>query len=282
MIGKILKVSDYKFVYGQDTVYINVFGAFKSRRSGNRYIVYSYDNKKLYCGSLFTKSDGLVIMTSKDDSFDDVKEFVNSIIDDTVDDKFEVVSLDKYSSAEIIDQHEINIDVDIQKLYDKTIPKPEVRTKSDIPKRKKTFSIPVFVMFFLIISVTVFLFINPEVIVGENEKYICTYGYNHDKLPAQVVDNVNLEFNNKKEIVSIKIATNYIFNDHSYYAEFRDEGYFSQYKGDSYQFDDENYTYKVFTKVDTKVDYFMPKEEKELIDYYKKQNYTCTLVKESK
>ena len=50
MIGKILKVSDYKFVYGQDTVYINVFGAFKSRRSGNRYIVYSYDNKKLYCG----------------------------------------------------------------------------------------------------------------------------------------------------------------------------------------------------------------------------------------
>ena len=57
MIGKVLKVNDYKFEYGKETTYINAFGGFKYKKNGNKYIVYSYDNNKLFYGSLFIKNN---------------------------------------------------------------------------------------------------------------------------------------------------------------------------------------------------------------------------------
>ena len=39
MIGKRIKVNDYKFVYGQETIYVNVFAAFKNKKNGNKYII---------------------------------------------------------------------------------------------------------------------------------------------------------------------------------------------------------------------------------------------------
>lgn len=282
MIGKIVKVNDYKFVYGKDTVYINVYGAFKYKKNGNKYIVFSYDNKKLYYGSLFIKNNSIIIMTSKDDSNEVASSFINGILNNSINEEFEIISIAQIESAEIIDQHELNISVDINKLNDLTIPKPKVETKKE-EKPKKKISIWSILIIVLILSLLAFFFINPEIIMGKNEEYICTKSYFHDKLPASVNESVSLLFSSKKKIISIDITSNYVFTDTTYYKEFKDKSYFYQFikEGDTYKFDDTSYTYKLFSKIDTKVDYFMPKEEEELISYYKKGNYTCKIVKES-
>ena len=62
MNGKRIKVNDFKFKYGQETIFINVFGAFKYKKNNNKYVIYSYDNSKLYYGSLFIRDNELVIM----------------------------------------------------------------------------------------------------------------------------------------------------------------------------------------------------------------------------
>ena len=46
-------------------------------------------------------------------------------------------------------------------------------------------------------------------------------------------------------------------------------------KGDTYKFIDDTYTYRVFSKIDTSNDYFMPTKLDELISYYKDNNYSC-------
>ena len=67
MIGKKLRVNDYKLTYGQETLYINMYGAFKNKKSGNKYAIYSYENKnKLNYGSFFQRGKEAVIMTSKE------------------------------------------------------------------------------------------------------------------------------------------------------------------------------------------------------------------------
>ena len=50
MIGKKIKINDYKFTYGKEVMYVNVYGAFKSGKSGNKYVIYSYiiDVAKMY------------------------------------------------------------------------------------------------------------------------------------------------------------------------------------------------------------------------------------------
>ena len=57
MNGKVIKLNDYKFNFGQETIFLNVFAVFKNIKNGNKYIIYSYDNKKLYCGSAFIKNN---------------------------------------------------------------------------------------------------------------------------------------------------------------------------------------------------------------------------------
>ena len=34
MIGKKIRINDYKFTYGKEVMYVNVYGAFKSGKSG--------------------------------------------------------------------------------------------------------------------------------------------------------------------------------------------------------------------------------------------------------
>ena len=187
MIGKVIKVDDYKFIYGQDTIYINVYGAFKYKKNGNKYIIYSYDDKKLYYGSLFVKNNSIVIMTSKDDVVDVVKTFIDSIMNGKSDENFEIISLDNIVSSEIIDQHEVDMNIDINKLKDITIPKPKSLEKENVKRVKKKISPTWVVIILVIIIVAVFLFVIPEIITGKNSSYLCTKSYFHDMLPATVV-----------------------------------------------------------------------------------------------
>ena len=45
MNGKTLRLNDFKLTYGQETTYINMYAAFKNKKSGNKYAIYSYENK---------------------------------------------------------------------------------------------------------------------------------------------------------------------------------------------------------------------------------------------
>ena len=75
MNGKVIKLKDYKFNFGQETIFLNVFAVFKSIKNGNKYIIYSYDNKKLYCGSAFVKNNEIIVMISKGENDDDIKKY---------------------------------------------------------------------------------------------------------------------------------------------------------------------------------------------------------------
>ena len=49
MIGKKIKVSDYNFIYGKETTYVNIYASFKNKKSGNKYTMVHFfkEEKKL-------------------------------------------------------------------------------------------------------------------------------------------------------------------------------------------------------------------------------------------
>lgn len=280
MIGKRVKINDYMLTYGKNVMYANVYGAFKYKKNGNRYVVYSYvDNIKkgtsLYYGSLFIRNNELVVMLSKNMEEDVIKSFVNDVISDKNMDSYDIVSLDKIDSIQIIDDTSCDFGVDINTLYNKCIPKVKDNKEEVKEKGHISFGYVFFVLFFVVVGL--FFFVNPEVIKGKDTMYVCNKSYNHDSLPARIVEEVSLVFNSKGIVTSMDVRKDYVFSDSSYYAEYKDNGYFYQYmdKGDTYKFDDEVYTYRVFSKVDTFNDYFLPTKMSELLDYYKDNSYSC-------
>lgn len=278
MNGKVIKLNDYKFNFGQETVFLNVFAVFKSIKSGNKYIIYSYDNKKLYCGSAFIKNNEIVVMVSKDENDDDINSFVKKLIDNNYQDEYEIISLDKVNSVQVIDEKICDVNVDIDKLNDITIPKPKVVLEEVTPKKKINFTV-IFLLIFILV-VAMFFFFNPEIINGKNVYYTCSKSYDHEKLPASVIENVELEFNGRETVIDIKVKSDYVFSDADYYKEFRDKSYFYQYfsDGDTYKFDDSTYTYKLFSSINTKEDFFLPTDKDGLIKHYQDDNYTCKVV----
>lgn len=278
MKGKVIKLNDYKFNFGQETVYLNVFAFFKSKKSGNKYIIYSYDNKKLYAGSAFPRNNEIVVMISKSEKNSEIEDFTKKIFTNELSD-YEIFPLDKINSVQIIDEKEYNFDIDLNQLYDITIPKEEVII-TDTPKKKKSI-VPVFIILFILV-VALFFYLNPEVLLGKNISYVCTKTYTHDKLPASVNEKLELIFNSREVIQSIEVKSDYVFNDIEYYKEFRDNSYFYQYftDGDTYKFDDSTYTYILFSNIDTKVDFFLPTSKDELIKHYQEEKYTCKVVEE--
>ena len=282
MIGKVIRVNDYKFLYGQETVHLNVYAVFKDKKRGDKYIIYSYDNKKLYCGSAFIREQELIVMTSKDDINNIVSDFIKLLFENKIQEKYEIISLDDIKSVQIIDESICNIDVDIMKLYDLTMPKVQEISIDTKPKKKRKISFVGICLFALFIVLTMFFFFNPEVILGKNRTYLCSKEYIHSELPASVSDELTLTFNSKGMILSIDIISDYVFNDTDYYVEFRDKSYFYKYfnEGDTYKFNDENYTYRLFSKINTEEEYFLPSYEEELLSYYNDNNYECKMIEE--
>lgn len=278
MIGKQIRLNDYKFTYGRETIYLNVYGAFKNKKNGNKYVIYSYDNNRLYFGSLFIRNKEIIVMIPKEDESEIVKKFTYSILDNKLSDDFEVISLDDIDSIQIIDETLCDFNVDMSKLYDITIPKPKVE-KEEIKSNKK---ISIASIFFVLLFVVIilFFFVNPEVIFGKNKEYSCTKSYLHDELPASVNEEVVLVFNGKDDINSIDVKTDYVFSDAQYYKDFKDKSYFYNYfkEGDTYKFEDTTYTYRLFSKIDTNEDYFMPSKLDDLVSYYKNNGYECKVV----
>lgn len=278
MIGKQIRLNDYKFTYGRETIYLNVYGAFKNKKNGNKYVIYSYDNNRLYFGSLFIRNKEIIVMIPKEDESEIVKKFTYSILDNKLSDDFEVISLDDIDSIQIIDETLCDFNVDMSKLYDITIPKPKVEKEEIKPNKKISIASIFFVLLFVVIIL--FFFVNPEVIFGKNKEYSCTKSYLHDELPASVNEEVVLVFNGKDNINSIDVKTDYVFSDAQYYKDFKDKSYFYNYfkEGDTYKFEDTTYTYRLFSKIDTNEDYFMPSKLDDLVSYYRNNGYECKVV----
>lgn len=282
MIGKKIKVNDYKFTYGEETVFLYVYSAFKDKR-GNKYTIYSYENKpnKLYYGSFFERNIEAVVMTSKENPKNIIKDFIDLLIKDELNNKFEILSLDKIETMEIIDEYEADFTADLNKLYDITIPKPVVKEEKKEQKQTKNISIAMTFFILFLIVVIAFFFFNPEVIIGKDKLYSCTKSYLHNKLPASITEEIALTFSGKSNILNIDLIKDYKFNNTDYYTEFRDKGYFYQYmeENDTYKFIDEKYTYRLFSKKDIEdEESFLPTKEEELMSYYQSKGYTCKRV----
>ena len=249
MNGKRIKVNDFKFKYGQETIFINVFGAFKYKKNNNKYVIYSYDNSKLYYGSLFIRDNELVIMLSKNDGENLINKFLDDILTGNSDSDFEVISLDKIISAQIIDEGVINKKIDINKLDELTIPKKKTSEVVNENKKKKRISISGIFFALFIVVVVAFFFFNPEVIVGKDKNYVCDREYNHNTLSVFVREEVKLTFSGKGKVKNSVVINNYIFNSDSRYNKFKNNGEFYKYmnEGDTYKFIDEEKTYRVMS-----------------------------------
>lgn len=281
MNGKKIKLNDYKFTYGQETISLNVYSAFKDTKTSNKYVIYSYENNnnKLFYGTYFERNKEAVIMTSKDSPKEIVEDFITSLLENKENKRFETISLENIESVEVIDEYSADFEVDLNKLYDLTMPKPVIQTKEE-PKKKKPISIAAVFFFLFILVVIAFFFVNPEVIMGKNKEYKCTKTYFHECLPASVNEEISLVFNGRGKIISIDIISDYVFSDTVYYQEFKDKSYFYKYieEGDTYKFEDSTYTYRLFSKVNTTEDFFLPTDEDGLTSYYEGNNYTCKVV----
>ena len=279
MMGRRIKLDDYTFTFGQQDVYLNVYGAFKHNKSGNKYVVYSYDNGKLCYGSLFIRSNKIVVMTSEKEANDEViNKLINNILEEKETKEFENISIEDIKEVQIIDEKEIKLDVDLNRLSELTIPKQVVEKTEE--ESTKGFSLAYLGMFILFAFVGVFLFINPEIIKGKKSYYECSKSYLHDELPATVNEVVDLTFNDKGTINDMKVKSDFVFNDMEYYVEFRDKSYFYKYfnDGDTYKFEDSSYTYRLFSEVDVRKDYFLPTKKEELISYYRDNGYNCKSI----
>lgn len=157
MIGKRIKVNDYKFVYGQETIYVNVFAAFKNKKNGNKYIIYSYDNKKIYFGTLFVREQEIIVMTSKEDISNIIKNFIDLLLNGNVDSDYEVISLDNINSIQIIDESIYNNTVDINKLSDLTIPKSKLKEDVNTNKKVNKKKILLFLVIIVVIVIAGFI-----------------------------------------------------------------------------------------------------------------------------
>lgn len=280
MNGKRIKINDFKFKYGQETIFINVFGAFKYKKNNNKYVVYSYDNNKLCYGSLFIRNSEIVIMLSKNDDDSLVQRFLEDILNGNIDDDFEVISLDKIDSAQIIDEGIVNKSFDIDRLKDLTIPKKKIKEEIPENKKKKSLSISgIFFVLFLIVVVA-FFFFNPEVIMGKDKNYICSREYIHKTLSINVKEEIKLTFNGRGKIKAASGTNDYVFNDINYYNKFKDSGEFYKYmdEGNTYKFIDKDKTYRVMDDMDNLNDYYSFEEEDLILEYYNEKNYECKKI----
>lgn len=276
MIGKKIRLNDYKFTYGQETVYLNVIGAFKHQNS-NRYIIYSYENdKKLHYGQMHIRGEEIVVMTAKNDIKDIIKEFLDYLLKDTKSKKIEVIPLDKISTVQIIGDYTYDEAVDVNKLIDLTIPKP-VEVKEEKPKTIIAVA-PIFFALFIFVIIAFFI-INPEVLVGKGEKYICEKNYQHKKIPANVVSRETITFDGFGKLIKYEGVTDNIFTNISYYEEFKEKDFY-QYLGSSasHRFDDETHTFRLFAKNTIDETFDKPTEKNALLDYYDDEGYTCKEV----
>ena len=280
MNGKRIKVNDFKFKDGQETIFINVYGAFKYKKNSNKYVVYSYDNSKLYYGSLFVRNNEIVIMLSKDDSEELIDKFLNNILSGTSDNNFETISLDKITEAQIIDEGIVTEKFDISRLNELTIPKEKVKQDTTQNEKKKSVSISGIFFALFIIVVVAFFFFNPEAIMGKDKSYACSTEYNNSTLSTIVREEIKFIFDGKGKIKNVTVTSDYIFNSDTRYNKFKNDGEFYKYmdEGDTYKFIDEEKTYRVMSNVEDLREYFSTDDEDSILEYYSEKNYDCKKI----
>lgn len=281
MQGKRLRVNEYKLTYGQETIYINMYGAFKNNKNGNKYAIYSYENKnKLHYGTFFKRGKEAVIMSSKEDISEMIKEFTKSLLNSSENEKYEILSLNEIETVQIIDEHKSDVAIDLNKLKDLTIPKIVVKEEKEENKNKKPISISGIFFTLFIIVVIAFFFVNPEIIIGKNKNYSCIKNYSHKNLPASVTEKIELTFSGKGNVINIDKITDYEFTNTERYQSFKERSEFYQYmdEGDTYKLIDAESKYRVFSSIKIEDNELIPKTEDELISYYGEKEYTCKVV----
>ena len=100
MLGKKIVINDYKFAYEKEPKYLNVYGAFMLSKK-QCYIIYSYDNKKLYYGNLYIKNKmGTIMINEENDNV--IREFITCLLNNTAANNYQIIDLNYIDSIQII------------------------------------------------------------------------------------------------------------------------------------------------------------------------------------
>lgn len=270
MAGKILKVSSNDLYGNVDDRKLRIYACFEHTKYMNNYVVFSIDgdNSKLCYGSIHVKKDSLVIFSVKDN----VKKYILEFIDEYLGDKlsnYKIINIDNLNKVELVSYSQMECDK-LQLLDDKTIPKV-----IEVEKVKEEKPILLYILLVILtlfaIGITI-LYFKPEwfsVKYKSLECYNNVYDYNME-LSYDIEKNIRFDLDDKVENISvIKI---YTFLDSNKYYEFKDSDDKNKYfhNGETYNFVDEELTFKVFYQEESVID-----DYEEMLTYLKRDGFDC-------
>lgn len=295
MNGKVLKVKEYNLEFGSKDRFVNILGCFKYKPNGNVYVIYSDVDTKyniIWYGSAHVKENIILCMQCRDKSEEEViKEYVFKVAQNQAMDNFEMISLDEIESIEIIASSKVDIKPEVLNLLvDKLIPKPEVEKEEEKVvvsakrvKKRNTGPLKILLIFLIMaligVSVCYFMFKDSSEESVERS-IVCNKEYRHGELAA-TVDEVNTyNFNIKDSLESIDTVLTYQFEEEDY-QDFILRGAYYKYMPDDnvqggWDKDDEEFIFKVITKVYVDTSYNKPTNYEEVLSYYKSEGYTCS------
>ena len=290
-MGKTLLVTEFDLQFGKDDHMIDVYAVFREAKRGDLFAIYSDrndDNKSiLHYASVHKKSDSLVFIDIKNKE-EIIKEFTWKLLNKKESEGFEIEDISSCVKAEIISSNQLMIKPQVIKtLFEMCIPK-EVKQVNKKEKSGMSSSSKIlltgFSLAFLVLLA--FLFVNKDLLLGTNIKYVCTNSYLDTEVGSTKELKQSMTFNIKNELTSRIITTSYKFNNKEEYENYVNIGtYFKEepiFRNSSmkYEHDDVNLLfYKIeYVLIDDLYNGKINKDEliKELSD----NNYQCVDVSE--
>lgn len=282
MYGKLLKINDFNFTYGQEEKKIFVFLCFKDTKYNTQYVIFA-DNladNKLYYGSAYVRNNILVIMEVENDISDKIRNITTNYINNINTGEIQILSMENIEKVEWISSNHIEVRPEsLVRLDSISIPKPKVKEKKkDNEKKEKKKTLLICLSVFLIFLI-VFAFINKEHLIKHGKIIHCESDYQHTILSATVHEEKDFKYNLFGDIYEVSTISEYLFFDKDEFNEFYDNGIYFEYietdQGD-YSFDKERMLYRMNEKIVDFTTYDKPVKKEEIKGYYEEYGYVCT------
>lgn len=286
MKGLEISVTNSDLVLKQEERLVKLFVMFKDKKYGTKYVIFTdNENKNLYYGNPLVNGKKMVIMKFKDIKDEEmVKEYVWKFLNSEQISNFETIEIPEIDKLEIIDNNTLDAKEEyVQKLIDIYFKKVEVKEENITEQPKKKSKAPILITLIIIIGLAggfLYLKNNPELIYGKNIFVECKTDYITEGLNVTNKEVVTLTFNNSQILKKHEKEISYIFKDNDEYYDFKEKNLQYEYVKEEglEKFIDEELTYKLFVDYNLNKDYKLPRGYDELFEYYKKINYSCSIV----
>ena len=287
-MGKELKVIENELSFGGTTRIVNVFGAFRYKKTNGLYVVYSDVGTTyniIYYGSSHVKNGSLLSMSCKDEDVEIVKEYIFKVTSKQVLDDFEMIPLDDINGIEIISSNRLEVKPEVlATLVDLTIPKKsEVLVENkQVSKKRGGFSKALLVLVVLLVVVGGGYYYFSTLSSGEDitKTVTCVKTSSERSLNASLEEKNLYRFDTSDSLKSIESTFVYRFNTKEDYENFIYNGTMYRYmpsdeKSGGYNKNDDEHSFTVIVKETVDDSYDKPTNYEEVLSYYKRDGYTC-------